>query len=78
MIKFNNESLVVLLSFDNNVQVMTLHDNSLETLDEGVLSSLENSTTLKLLTLRENPWVCQCDSLRFINSVKTILKMKVI
>ncbi len=41
-----------------DISVLTLHDNNLTTLPEGVFDSLQS---LNLLDLSNNPWQCDCD-----------------
>lgn len=52
-------------------QVLELHNNNISSLNSDVLQLLNNSTSLKTLTLHNNPWRCDCDAIDFLNFIQT-------
>lgn len=61
-LSYNKISKVTKDVLSDNLQELKLHNNSLSTLDDEVLSKLSQLTnnTLQKLTLHSNPWICEC------------------
>lgn len=53
------------------LEVLELNDNKLENLDYRAISALNNSKTLKRLTLHDNRWNCDCRLLNFTRLLKS-------
>ncbi|KAL7295921.1 hypothetical protein TKK_0010959 [Trichogramma kaykai] len=60
------------IDFSNvkNIKLLKLHRNNLTHLSSNVLLKLQNQS-LKNITLHENPWACNCDTLEFLEYIQT-------
>ncbi|XP_076396662.1 uncharacterized protein LOC105663427 [Megachile rotundata] len=67
----NNISDVSVKELPLNVEVLELHNNSIKRLKSEVIQYLRYSTTLKMLTLHGNPWICDCDSRDFVDFIQS-------
>ncbi|XP_053979405.1 protein toll-like [Hylaeus volcanicus] len=64
-------SNITLDELPSSIEVLELHKNNISKIDSNVLHFMKNSTNLKMLTLHENPWTCNCDDRDFLNFVQT-------
>lgn len=53
----------------NNLNELKLHNNKLSRLEDAVITEL-GKRTFKNLTLYNNPWVCECSTISFIEFIK--------
>ncbi|KAK2588805.1 hypothetical protein KPH14_001680 [Odynerus spinipes] len=66
----NNITHIPLEKLPENVQILKLDNNNIFTVNSEVLEYLKNSTSLKKLTLHNNPWRCDCDDKDLLNFVQ--------
>ncbi|XP_076672912.1 toll like receptor [Andrena cerasifolii] len=67
----NNISDISLDELPLHVEILELDNNNISRIHPDVLQFMRNSTTLKKLTLRGNPWACDCDARDFLNFIQT-------
>lgn len=48
-----------------NLEVLTMDHNNFSMVEANTVSILGNASRLRLITLHENPWSCNCDALNF-------------
>jgi protein toll len=53
-----------------NIAVLELQNNMIESLNESVITALNNSQTLQTLKLSGNPWRCDCNFKKFLSFVQ--------
>uniref|UniRef100_A0A0C9RW22 Tl_7 protein n=1 Tax=Fopius arisanus TaxID=64838 RepID=A0A0C9RW22_9HYME len=58
-------------ALSDNLSVLELDGNALRRLETPVLEFLANSSSLRYLSLQENPWVSDCDARDFLSFVQT-------
>jgi protein toll len=68
----NQMSLVLPENLPPRLQQLYLHNNKFETLNETVRAFINNLTSLQNLSLRGNPWKCDCPNKGFISFVKKL------
>ena len=51
-------------------QVLNLNNNNITRMNLDVINFLENAITLKNITLKDNPWLCDCDAHNFLYFIK--------
>lgn len=71
----NQLSMISQENLPPKLEELDLHDNLFETLSEAVILSLSNITTLKQISLRGNPWRCDCTKNEFVAFVSFVKKL---
>ncbi|GJQ74435.1 Tl [Trypoxylus dichotomus] len=66
----SNNELNLVNWLPQHLEILQLDDNKLENLDNNAIMTLNNSRTLKSLTLHNNLWSCNCTLLNFTKLVK--------
>lgn len=66
----NQLSDIKLENLPRHLRILELNENNLETLNDSVMSFISNSSSIEKLKLSDNPWKCDCASLKFINFVQ--------
>lgn len=66
LVSGNQISQITVENLPPNLKVLELHDNKLTTLNESVMNFIINSSVSRL-TLKGNPWKCDCENIDFIN-----------
>jgi hypothetical protein len=49
---------------------LELHNNNISKISLDVLNFLRNATNLTLLSLHENPWICDCNTIDFLSFIR--------
>ncbi|XP_001604871.2 protein toll [Nasonia vitripennis] len=56
------------------LKILNLHDNKLTSMNSEVLRKLANDSMISQLTLRGNPWICDCSSHDLLSYVRSSFK----
>nr|XP_012234051.1 PREDICTED: protein toll-like isoform X2 [Linepithema humile] len=72
----NKISEITLGGLSKTIEILELHNNNISTISSDVLNFLSNATNLISLTLRKNPWTCNCNTTDFFDFV--LKKSKII
>lgn len=73
----NELSDISIENLPTKLRILELHENNLQTLNESVRNFITNSSSIEQLTLRDNPWQCDCSNLEFMNFVQNV-RLKVV
>ncbi|XP_067216689.1 protein toll-like [Linepithema humile] len=65
----NNISDIILDGLSSTIQILELHSNNISKIRPNVLEFFRNSTSLIYLTLHDNPWECNCDTVDFLHFI---------
>ncbi|XP_067216686.1 protein toll-like isoform X1 [Linepithema humile] len=67
----NNISEIILDGLSRTIEILQLHSNNISKIHPDVLEFFRNSTSLIYLTLHDNPWECNCDTVDFLRFIHT-------
>lgn len=53
-----------------NVEILMLNNNSFTSINHEIIDQLNRSTSLKLMSFENNPWMCDCSTSKFANFLR--------
>ncbi|XP_067216691.1 protein toll-like [Linepithema humile] len=65
----NNISDIIFDGLSSTIEILQLHSNNISKIHPDVLEFFRNSTSLIYLTLHDNPWECNCDTVDFLHFI---------
>lgn len=70
----NNLSFLIPDNIPRHLKVLKLDSNGLEWINTSVLDTLNKTNSLQKLSLSNNPWMCNCESIEFLTFVQSQYK----